>query len=101
MKVGNHYNQSKKRQDYLHGFACHLPNSILVKLVRDPISVGIDPVRSLSSVFCGVRNTIEVVSNIVSVRGDENWQSSQSIFKSTFIYTYLQDTHKSKAQSSL
>jgi hypothetical protein len=48
--------------------------------VRNPISVGIDPERELPTVFCGVGNTIEVVSNIVSVR-DENWQSSQSIFK--------------------
>jgi len=46
--------------------------------VRNPISVGIDPVRSLKAVvFCGVGNTIEVVSIIVSVK-DENWQSSQS-----------------------
>jgi hypothetical protein len=44
--------------------------------VRDPISVGIDPVREfLAVVFCGVGNTIEVVSNIVLVR-DESLQSS-------------------------
>jgi len=59
-------------------FARYLQKERSVKLVRDPISVGIDPVRKLSS-FCGVGNMIEVVSNVVSVR-DESWQSSQSIF---------------------
>ena len=54
--------------------------------MRDPISVGIDPVRELLAVvFCGVGNTIEVVSNIVLVR-DEIWQSSQS-FKTARLCT--------------
>jgi len=47
-----------KEQDYLHVFARHLLNSTLVKLVRDPISVGIDPERELEPEFCGVGNTI-------------------------------------------
>ena len=68
-----------KEQDYVHVFACHLRNLRSVKLVRDPISVGIDPVREFPPEFCGVGNTIENVNNIVSVR-DENCQSSQSIF---------------------
>jgi len=73
MKDGNHHNPSKE-QDYLHVFARHLLNSTLVKLVRDPISVGIDPERELEPEFYGVGNTIEVVSNVVLVR-DESWQS--------------------------
>ena len=69
-----------KEQDYVHVFARHLQKERRVKLVIDPISVGIDPVRSFPAVvFCGVGNTIEVVSNIVLVR-NENWQSSRSIF---------------------
>ena len=50
MKVGSHYNQSKVEQDYVHVFARHLQKSRVVKLVRDPISVGIDPSRELVSV---------------------------------------------------
>jgi hypothetical protein len=69
-----------KEQDYVHVFACHLPKASSVKLVRDPISVGIDPLRKLLSVvFCGVGNMIEMVSNMVLVR-NANCQSSQSIF---------------------
>jgi hypothetical protein len=64
---------------YIHVFARDSQKSSSVKLVRDPISVGIDPVRELVPVvFCGVGNTIEVVSNVVLVR-DKNWQSLQSI----------------------
>jgi len=57
MKVGNHHdNQESEEQQQgndvvLHGFACHLRKLTPVKLVRDPISVGIDPVRELSSVY--------------------------------------------------
>jgi len=36
----------------------HLLKSSLVKLVRDPISVGIDPERELKPEWCGVGNTI-------------------------------------------
>jgi hypothetical protein len=60
-----------KEQDYVHVFARHLPKSRLVKLVRDPISVGIDPLRRfLSVVFFGVGNMIEMVSNMVSLRDE-------------------------------
>ena len=69
-----------KEQKYVHVFARHLPTPRLIKLVRDPISVGIDPVKEFSAVFCDVENTIEVASNVVSVR-NESWQSSQSIFR--------------------
>ena len=55
-----------KEQDYVHVLARHLLKSRVVKLVRDPISVGIDPVKEFPAVLCGVRNTIEVVSNVVS-----------------------------------
>ena len=79
MKVSNHHNQSKKKQDYVHSFVRHLQKPRNPKLVRDPISVGINPVRELEAVFCGVRSAIEVASNVVSVR-DESWQSSHSIF---------------------
>ena len=66
MKVGSHHNQSSE-QDYVHAtIARHLPKPSLVKLIRDPISVGIEPESSLSSVFCGVGNTIEVASNVDS-----------------------------------
>ena len=65
MKIGNHHNQSSEKE-YVRVIARHLPKSRKVKLVRDPISVGIDPVREfLAVVFCGVGNTIEVVSIIV------------------------------------
>ena len=60
MKVGNHHNQSSEH-DYVNAIARHLPKLRVVKLVRDPISVGIDPVRELVPVvFCDVGNTIEV-----------------------------------------
>ena len=60
MKVGNHYNQSSEH-DYVNAIARHLQKLRVVKLVRDPISVGIDPVRELVPVvFCDVGNTIEV-----------------------------------------
>jgi len=70
--------------------------------VRDPISVGIDPVRDeIPPVFCAVGNTIDVVSNIVSVR-DEIWQSSQfNLKKSKIMYTLLHDTYKNQDKSSL
>ena len=55
MKVGNHYNQSSEH-DYVNAIARHLPKLRVVKLVRDPISVGIDPVREFTSVFFGVGN---------------------------------------------
>ena len=69
-----------KEQDYVHVFACHLQKESSVKLVRDSISVGIDPVREFPPEFCGVENTIEMVSNMVLVR-NANCQSSQSIFR--------------------
>ena len=60
-----------KEQDYVHVFARHLPKSSQIKLVRDPISVGIDPLRRfLSVVFFGVGNMIEMVSNMVSLRDE-------------------------------
>jgi hypothetical protein len=46
----NHYNQSSEH-DYVNAIARHLPKLRLVKLVRDPISVGIDPERELVSVY--------------------------------------------------
>ena len=49
MKVGNHYNQSSEH-DYVNAIARHLQKLRVVKLVRDPISVGIDPVRELNAV---------------------------------------------------
>ena len=76
MKVGNHYNQSSE-QDYVNAIARHLQKLRVVKLVRDPISVGIDPVRELEAVFCGVSiRDNKVASNIVSVR-DKSLQSSR------------------------
>jgi len=67
-EIGNLHKQSVlKEQDYIHVFARHLLKESSVKLVRNPISVGIDPVRPLTSVvLCGVGNTIEMANNIVS-----------------------------------
>jgi len=48
MQIGNH---QSKEQDYLHVFALHLQKSSQVKLVRDPISVGIDPIREFTAVY--------------------------------------------------
>jgi len=64
-----------KEQDCVHVFAGNSLKSSQVKLVRDPISVGIDPERELNPEFCVVGHTIEVVINRVLVR-DANWQSS-------------------------
>ena len=62
--------------------------------MRNPISVGIDPVRSLKAVvFCGVGNTIEVVSIIVSVK-DENWQSSQSFKQQDYVRVFARHLQK-------
>jgi hypothetical protein len=56
MKVGSHHNQSSE-QDYVKLIARHLPKLRIVKLERDPISVGIDPVKEFPAVLCrGVRN---------------------------------------------
>jgi len=41
-------------------FACHLQKLRVAKLLRYPISVGIDPEREFSPEFCGVGNMIEV-----------------------------------------
>ena len=50
MKIGNHHNQSSEKE-YVRVIARHLPKARKVKLVRDPISVGIDPERELESVY--------------------------------------------------
>jgi hypothetical protein len=61
MTVGNHNHACEQEDHDKHIFVRHLPKIITVKLVRDPISVGIDPVRELVPVvFCDVGNTIEV-----------------------------------------
>jgi len=70
-----------KEQDYVHVFASHLPSQRYTKFLRDPISVGIDPERELLAVFCGVGNTIEVASNIVSVRDEIGNLHKQSVLK--------------------
>ena len=51
IEVGNHPNKSEK-QDYVYMATRHLPKSRRVKILRDPISVGIDPSRELPSEFC-------------------------------------------------
>jgi hypothetical protein len=43
-------------QDYVHVFECHLPKERPIKVVRDPISLGIDPLKELFTEFCGVGN---------------------------------------------
>jgi len=93
MKVGNDHIQSFKRSRLCTrvSFPCHLQKRRKVNLVRDPISVGIDPVRELSTVFCGVRNMIEVVvSNIVLVR-NENWQK-----KDHYVNVFARNLQKSR-----
>ena len=50
MKIGNHHNQSSEQDHVNVTIARHLPKLRVVKLVRDPISVGIDPVREFLSV---------------------------------------------------
>ena len=71
MKVGNYYNQSSEQDNVNVKIARHLPKLRVVKLVRDPISVGINPEREFPAVFCGVRNTIEVASNVESNIGEK------------------------------
>jgi len=52
MKVGNLHNQSFKNSKIMYAFfAQDSPKSSVVKLVRDPISVGIDPEREFSTVY--------------------------------------------------
>lgn len=61
MKLDNHH-QSKK-QKFVHVVTCHLLKKRSSMLARNPISVGIDPVRLLEAVaFCSIRNMLEVVS---------------------------------------
>ena len=78
MKIGNHHNQSSR---------AHLYTRICKRLTKVKLSQackGSDlswnrPSKGVSlCIFCGVGNTIEVVSNVVLVR-DKNWQSLQSI----------------------
>jgi hypothetical protein len=51
MKIGNLHNQSFKRARLCTHIARNLLKARSAKLVRDPISVGIDPVREFSAVY--------------------------------------------------
>jgi hypothetical protein len=95
-EISNLHNQCLKRAILCTHFARYLLKESRVKLVRDPISVGIDPERELSSVvFCGVGNTIEMVINVVvSVRDESSNHHNQLC---TYVCTTLTKVKSSQA----
>ena len=59
MTVGNHNHACEQEDHDKHIFVRHLPKLSTVKLVKDPSSGGIDPVREFCAVLFGVGNMID------------------------------------------